>query len=391
MKIDRMTACFLFVAFVCFWVHDAGAVTPGSARASLPVANQAVKPKKSAILPSPEELAKLEGMPIWSDEEEKEMLAGRIWDGMPEVLPANTKENSAPAAGVSISSLTEEKSVVESMPEDFTKVLPHYLPEYIRPQEGGLIDPQKLLGEVEREDILEMISMIKEKTGGQIYVSLFAPGQTVPPEINAPSLARQIFKPGETSLLLHIHYGDVKGTQVVCDSKMTAKLGDNGRRLLQSKVKEHSSLFTAPQYSLVESIIALDELATPDLKKVFLEEKQKMAPHSVGVPSVNIDFKEKEEVREKHVSEKVKELFAHYKGYAHAVLYGVIVLVLLSVFYLWSRNCKPVRLIQTVPDKRLGAPNGASVSRLVNYGSMEDSSPDSISRKQIRDHLRDNS
>lgn len=431
-RIRRAAACLLLTACFTSLTHEAFGVPSRSERAAASVRQTAnrtkekekdkkkgenassesrsskpqnpqkpQKPQKPATPLSSEEKAKLEGLPTWSEDEEKKMLTGKIWDDMPEVLPsnsglanggdgANEKEGVEPS-GSAIPSITEEKSAVESIPEDFTKVLPHYLPAYIRPMEAGLIDPQKLLGEIERNDILMMIAKIREDTGGQIYVSLFAPGQEVPPEINAPALARQIFKPGETSLLLYIHYGDVKGTQIVCDANMTAKLGDNGRRLLLSRVKEHSSLYTNPQDCLIESIIALDELASPELRKLFLEEKERMTPHAVGVPSVNIEFTEKEEVREKHLSEKIKELFAEHQGYAHAVMYGVIILLILAGFYLWSRNCKPVRLLQTVPDKRLSAPNGASISRPVNYGSREDSSPNSISRKQMRDHLRDNS
>lgn len=421
--IRRMLGCLL-LAIACSFSYDAGAVTsrqerekPSSRqitekgkrgnttrRTSSP--DQSNKPNKPGSRNKPATGAdtaaaqasgdaasaakQLEGMPVWGDDEEKSMLTGKIWEDMPEVLPPNTKDSSESGESAT-PMLTEEKVVVESIPEDFTKVLPYYLPEYIRPTEGGLIDPQKLLGEVESNDILMMIAAMKRESGGHIYISIFAPGQAVPPEINAPALARQIFKPGERSILLHIHYGDVKGTQIVCDADMTAKLGDKGRRLLLSKVKEHSSAFTNPQSCLIESIAALDGLASPELRKLFLEEKQKMAPHGVGVPHVNIEFTEKDEVREKHMSAKIKELFVQYEGYAHAVLYGIIVLIVLAGIYLWHRNCKPVRLLQSTSDRRLGAPNGASISRPVNYGSRDDSSPYSISRKQMRDHLRDNS
>lgn len=382
----------ILLSSLCLWMTVLLVCSPFSASAvgASTIGKKQQKNEQKQVKEPVQEKEKIDPeLPVWSEDEQKAMLNGTIWEDMPDLLPSNVKvEHNEPA--VVTPSFTEEKGVVEPFPENFQKVHEKFLPEYIRPLEAGLIDPQRLLNEVERQDVLMLIAKIRKETGGYIYVSLFAPGQVVPPEINAPALARQIFKKGQRSLLLHIHYGDVKATQIACDPEMTAKLEDNGRRLLVSKVKERSSLFTDPQDCLIESIYALVELASPEMRALFLEEKQKMTPQSVGVPEVNVTFTEKEEIQEKHFTEKINEMFAQYQGYAYIAMYGGVALALLLGFYLWSRNCRPVHLLRTESDKRLGAVNGAGISRSVNYGFREDSSPDSVARKQMRDHMRDN-
>lgn len=79
---------------------------------------------------------------------------------------------------------------VDPIPEDFTDVNEYFLPDYIRTS-TGLIDPQKLLAEVESNDVIELIKLIKSRYNVNLFVSIFAAGQKVPlPSMLPPSPAR---------------------------------------------------------------------------------------------------------------------------------------------------------------------------------------------------------
>lgn len=149
-----------------------------------------------------------------------------------------------------------DSPAVDPIPEDFTDVNEYFLPEYIRTT-TGLIDPQKLLGEVERNDVIELIRLIKDRYNVNLFVSIFAAGQKVPPSVNAPTIARQIFKDKERNLLLHFHMGDIKSAQIALDPDLSSHLGDTGRRDLLYQVKQDASRFTHPQDELVTAMISL--------------------------------------------------------------------------------------------------------------------------------------
>lgn len=73
-----------------------------------------------------------------------------------------------------------DSPAVDPIPEDFTDVNEYFLPDYIRTS-TGLIDPQKLLAEVESNDVIELIKLIKSRYNVNLFVSIFAAGQKVPP------------------------------------------------------------------------------------------------------------------------------------------------------------------------------------------------------------------
>ena len=62
-----------------------------------------------------------------------------------------------------------------------------------------------------------------------------------------------------------------------------------------------------------------------------------------------------------------------------------------AVVVLWLvwKNKRVVHLLPSEPDKRLGAPHGASQSRPVNYCMQDSRGPNSIGRRQMRQHMRD--
>jgi len=98
---------------------------------------------------------------------------------------------------------------------------------------------------------------------------------------------------------------------------------------------------------------------------------------------------EPEEARESHLHAMMKA----WMSFALANVAGIILhaSALVAVVALWLvwKNKRVVRLLPSEPDKRLGAPHGASQSRPVNYCMQDGRGPDSIGRRQMRQHMRD--
>lgn len=328
-------------------------------------------------------------MPVISDEDRQLILQGSWWDHYPSLLPdLSDPPLTEEEIGVA-PSLVEQGPLVDSFPENFQSLHEQFLPEYIRQASGKLIDPQRLLGEIERDDALSLIGALEREYGLQIYVSVFAPGQEVPPEVNAPALARQIFTGEERSILLHVHYGEVTSLQIACDVKWMESIGDQGRRALLARIKENASLYTDSQDSLLEAVAAMVLYAQPGMAEMLKVEQEAAIAQKAKVPPVDIDFIETEKEEKSRLGDLIKQMAGSLSEWAMPVLAGLGLLVLLGAAYLWRRNLRPVTLAPSEPDRRLGAPFGAGVSRVVSYGDKNDSNPDSIPRQQMRDHLKD--
>ena len=172
----------------------------------------------------------------WNARDQQSLMKGTWWEANAPLLPP-VDAAVAPSASVPEPSANADSPAVDPVPEDFTDVNEYFLPDYIRTS-TGLIDPQKLLTEVESNDVIELIKLIKSRYNVNLFVSIFAAGQKVPPSVNAPTIARQIFKNKERNLLLHFHMGDIKSAQIALDPELSAQLGDAGRRLSLIHISE---------------------------------------------------------------------------------------------------------------------------------------------------------
>ena len=162
----------------------------------------------------------------WNARDQQSLMKGTWWEANAPLLPP-VDAAVAPSASVPEPSANADSPAVDPVPEDFTDVNEYFLPDYIRTS-TGLIDPQKLLTEVESNDVIELIKLIKSRYNVNLFVSIFAAGQKVPPSVNAPTIARQIFKNKERNLLLHFHMGDIKSAQIALDPELSAQIGDAG-------------------------------------------------------------------------------------------------------------------------------------------------------------------
>lgn len=324
----------------------------------------------------------------WSAKDQQSLMRGTWWDRNAPLLPPVDAAVS-PTAGAPGPPADADSPAVDPVPEDFTDVNEYFLPEYIRTT-TGLIDPQKLLAEVERNDVIELIRLIKSRYNVNLFVSIFAAGQKVPPSVNAPTIARQIFRNRERNLLLHFHMGDIKSAQIALDPDLSAQLGDAGRRDLLYQVKQDASRFTNPQDELIAAMISLAHRTEANIAAAPKPSLPALEPDNPeSIPEANITILETEEAPESHVHAMIKAWMSFALANVAGIILHVSALVSFIVLWLVWKNKRVVRLLPSEPDKRLGAPNGAAQSRPVNYCMQEGRHPDSIGRRQMRQHMRD--
>lgn len=322
----------------------------------------------------------------WSSRDQQSLMKGTWWNSHAPLLPPM---DATVAPSVPESSANPDAPAVDPVPEDFTDVNEYFLPDYIRTT-TGLIDPQKLLGEMERNDVIELIKRIKSRYNVNLFVSIFAAGQKIPPSVNAPTIGRQIFRNRERNLLLHFHMGDIKSAQIALDPELSAQLGDAGRRDLLYQVKQDASLFTNPQDELIAAMVSLAQRTEADMASVPKPALPALTPDSPSaIPEANITIQEPEEARESHLHAMMKAWMSFALANVAGIILHVSVLAAVIVLWLVWKNKRVVRLLPSEPDRRLGAPHGASQSRPVNYCMQDGRGPDSIGRRQMRQHMRD--
>lgn len=318
----------------------------------------------------------------WTANDQKALMKGTLWSEFPSVLPnlSDTAETPITPSSVTVSS---DNPAVEPIPENHDVVDEYFLPSYIRTN-TGLIDPQKLLSETERHDVEELIQRVKKQYKVNLFVSIFAAHQKIPPSINAPTVARQVFIEDEKNLLLHFHIGNIKATQIALDKELTAQLGDAGRRDLLYHIKQDASKFTDPQDELIAAIISFIRQAEGDLRQKPLPTTT--AEKKPEIPKVNIIIKEEEKKQESALATLIKS-WSEYalQNITGFIIHAVILIAFILTWIIW-RNKRVVTLYASEPDVRLSAPNGASQSRIVKFNPSN--SPNSLSRQQMREHMR---
>lgn len=329
--------------------------------------------------------------PTWDDKDKEANMKGTWWEKTAILLPEkpNNAEDETPEP---IIMAGNDIMAVNPIPEDLDKVNPHFLPGYIRPV-NGLSDPQSLLDEVQSNDIIEMIKLVKEKYGISLYVSIFAKNQDMPPSINAPALARQIFQNGETSALLHIHLDNINATQLALDPQLNSALGIDGSYKLLYTLKQKASRYDNPSDQILESLANLGTYIAEQLPQHQGNQQGVQIHQDIheidGVPQVGIVLEEKEKKEEKSIKELIFEAKDQLWLYRFPLIGLGATLIFAILFWIYWRRFHVVRLLRSEPDIRLGAPHGASQSRLFNYCQQDGKQPESVGRTQIREHIRD--
>ena len=344
----------------------------------------------AAIFPAPAQELPAQELPAlkWTNHDQQSLMRGAWWNANPPLLPP-VDAAAAPSDPMPEPAANADSPAVDPIPEDFTDVNEYFLPDYIRTS-TGLIDPQKLLAEVESNDVIELIKLIKSRYNVNLFVSICAAGQKVPPSVNAPTIARQIFRNKERNLLLHFHMGDLKSAQIALDPELSSQLRDAGRRDLLYQVKQDASRFTNPQDELIEAMISLARRTEADMASAPRPTLPALEPDNpASIPEANITIQEPEEAQESSLHAMMKAWMTFALANVAGIILHISALAAIVVLWLVWKNKRVVHLLPSEPDKRLGAPHGASQSRPVNYCMQDSRGPNSIGRRQMRQHMRD--
>ena len=107
-----------------------------------------------------------------------------------------------------------------------------------------------------------------------------------------------------------------------------------------------------------------------------------------SIPEANITIQEPEETQESSLHAMMKAWMTFALANVAGIILHISALAAIVVLWLVWKNKRVVHLLPSEPDKRLGAPHGASQSRPVNYCMQDSRGPNSIGRRQMRQHMR---
>ncbi len=289
--------------------------------------------------------------PRWSSEDYYHLLSGELV-GCYSVLRG---KNSPPSEETAPVPAPNRRGKVDA------RVYKLYYRDYTKPNPpGGLIDPQGVLSSPQRDDIRYALQTCNAHSPYKIYVALYKKEQTLPLDMAAGALVREIAtSSGEYAVLLLCAWGDTLQVEI---GYHELKPTDEQRHEWQNLVQE-----TAQNYGGTAGIIAALEV----LKKVLAPITADLPPleqrTDLQVPLLPIELQKDEEAEEVSSLDEIKEWLANSS--ARRVLEtigGILFFFLLIVLWRWHRR-RSGHLMETEPDVRLSSPYGAGVSRNVHY------------------------
>lgn len=315
-------------------------------------------------------------MPTWTPNDSKQLMKGEWWNKQLN-SQLNAQTNIPQQQSFLPLTTSEELKRLPQLPENDEEVLPIFLPEYPLAALAGIIDPQKLLDQMDKEELQALLSSIQKRNKVKFYISIFAKDQKVPAALNAPTLARSIFHEGERSILLHIHLGDSKKTQISYDPELAAELPEDTRRSMLSAIKEHATHFNEPSTVLFESVRLLARLSQPSIQQL----NRRLHPHtnntqtegiSTEIPPVPLILPSDPVQHHSSMRELILSMVEGKTGIA--LFIALIIAAFLGCITVWIRLRRNVQLEISDADLRLDATVGAGVSRAVNYKDGKETS-----------------
>lgn len=310
--------------------------------------------------------------PEWLPSDSQLLMQGKWWSSYPPLL--FEPEPGAPRARQATlpqNSLLPDPAL---LPENDKIVPTAYLSLYAQndpSKRSNLIDPQMLLAEVEKNDLETLLNAIPKKCNFRIYVSLFVRGQKYDPRIDAQRLIAQVCHPHERSVLIQYHLGDSESVQIAYDPNFHDELEEGNRNRILQEVKEEASRYSHGPDALYAGITSLAARLQPEVAQLqkFERMRHKEAQASTDIEVPAVDIRIAKEQTEKKESWKTKLAEIAQNPAMLAMLYtGLGILAMLgALILLWRRWKRHIRLLDSHPDIRLGAPYGAGVSRTVRY------------------------
>ena len=148
--------------------------------------------------------------------------------------------------------------------------------------------------------------------------------------------------------------------------------------------------FIETQDELIEAMISLARRTEADMASAPRPTLPALEPDNpASIPEANITIQEPEETQESSLHAMMKAWMTFALANVAGIILHISALATIVVLWLVWKNKRVVHLLPSEPDKRLGAPHGASQSRPVNYCMQDSRGPNSIGRRQMRQHMRD--
>ena len=292
--------------------------------------------------------------PLWNDADYGHLLSGELNAGYkmlqaPQAEPRRAAEAPAPK-GSPARGRTQESD---------TKISKVYYPQYSVADKGGVIDPQRLLSEVERADVEHSLSELNAHSPYRLYIGIYRAGQELPMELAVGSLVRSVARPGEYAAMVLYGIGDSPEVEL---GYYEMELADADRHAWLARVRR-----AAEARGGVEGLMAAARELHACLLPVAAELPPLAQQSAVHVPLIPLEMREKAEEKEPSMRDKLFEWFKDPRMQEGAMGVGAGAGVgTLLLLFIWLRR-RSGRLCPTQPDVRLASPHGAGVSRAVRY------------------------
>ena len=288
--------------------------------------------------------------PRWSAEDYRHLLSGEL-PGAYTLLRAPA--SAAPARPVSGTSARQT-------PESDTKVPKLYYAEYGVATKSGVIDPQRLLTNVQREDIEYALRTLNAHAPYHLYLAVFKQGQELPLELAVGALVRTVAQPGEYAAMIMYGLGDTPQVEL---GYHEIQLSDEDRLAWLERVRA-----AAQARGGIEGVLAAVQELHTCLGPVAEQLPPLTQQTSVHVPLIPIE-KQVDDLPDEPTFKDDVYRFLQSPATRTIALWvlGVLAFLGLVGVVIWVRR-RSGKLYKTEhPDVRLASPYGAGVSRNVRY------------------------
>lgn len=294
--------------------------------------------------------------PRWASDDYTNLMSGRLPECYNVLMPGGVQKKSAPKPEKNKAPRRDSGDDAESD----TRVPGRYCKYYLDSRGTVLRDPQQLLTEVERADVMHVLRELNAHSRFHIYVSVFKNGQEVPREIAAANLVPHIAEPGQYAVVLQYALGEPPAVEL---GYKEIEPEDHQVRDWLEQVRRKVMTAGGGADGLLAGIRCLHGILTP-VSESFTPLTPEVAG---GAKLIELELKPKPKETKVSWKEEVKAWFKAGGATPYLISLGVIGAALwgLIKLFMLHRSCN--RLLDSEPDYRLSSRYGAGVSRYVKY------------------------
>lgn len=295
--------------------------------------------------------------PRWASDDYTNLMSGRLPECYNVLMPGGVQKQTETKAE---NNKTPRRRGTSEDAESDTRVPGRYCKYYLDSRGTVLRDPQQLLTEVERADVMHVLRELNAHSRFQIYVSVFRNGQEVPHEIAATNLVSHIAQPGQYAVVLQYALGEPPAVEI---GYKEIEPEEHQVRDWLEQVRRKVMTAGGGADGLLAGIRCLHGILTP-----VSESFTPLTPESAGgVKLIELELKPKPKEVKVSWKDEVKAWFKAGGATPYLISLGAVGAVLwgLIQLFLLHRSCN--RLLDSEPDYRLASRYGAGVSRYVKY------------------------